>query len=236
MMRIKSKPALLVSGVMNMTVLHRIFLIGALVGMFCAPPELVAADEDSHAGAAHSDGGHSVHFGQENVDLDPSEIKDDLAIFTFIVFLLVLAILWKFAWGPISRGLEKREHHITEQIAAAERANEEAKEMLAEYERKLNSAQDEVRAILEEARRDAQHTQQEMIAEAKAAAVAEMDRAKREVETAKDQALRELAETSANLAVDLASKIIRTRLDQHQHAELVTEALARFPDRSPSSN
>lgn len=223
----------LFAGVMSMTVLRRIFLIGALAGWCCAPPALVAADKAAHG---DSGAGHGVHFGQEDVDLDPSEIKGDLAIFTFVVFLLLLLILSKFAWGPITRGLEKREHHITEQIAAAERANAEAKEMLAEYERKLASAQDEVRAILEEARRDATHTQQEIVAEAKAAAVAEMDRAKREVEIAKDQALRELAETSANLAVELAGKIIRTRLDRHQHAELVTEALARFPDRSPSSN
>lgn len=187
--------------------------------------------------AEHGEGEHDpLHVGEKGVSGSPIETKSDLMIFTFVVFLLLLAILWKFAWDPIARGLEKREHQIAEHIAAAERANEEAKEMLAEYERKLNSAQDEVRAILEEARRDAQHTQQEMIAEAKAAAVAEMDRAKREVETAKDQALRELAETSANLAVELAGKIIRTRLDQRQHAELVTEALSRFPDRSPSSN
>lgn len=196
-------------------------------------PAVASAKDAPHAEASH-DAGHGVHFGQEDVDLDPSELKGDLAIFTFIVFLLLLGILWKFAWGPISHGLEKREHGIAEHIAAAERANLEAKEMLAQYERKLASAQDEVRAIIEEARRDASHTQQEILAKAKADAVAEMDRAKREVETAKDQALRELAETSANLAVELAGKIIRTQLDAGQHAQLVTEALSRFPAASPN--
>jgi F-type H+-transporting ATPase subunit b len=186
-----------------------------------------AAEHDGEHGA-----GHGVHYGQVDVDLDPSELKGDLAVFTFIVFVLLVAILWKFAWGPISQGLEKREHHIAEQIAAAERANLEAKQMLADYDRKLASAQDEVRAIIEEARRDASHTQQEILAQAKADAKAEMDRAKREVETAKDQALRELAETSANLAVELAGKIIRTQLDAGQHAQLVTEALSRFPAAS----
>ena len=175
-----------------------------------------------------------MHLGEEGVSTDPSEFKSDLAIFTFVVFLLLLGILLKFAWGPISKGLEKREHHIADQIAAAERANAEAKEMLAQYERKLASAQDEVRAIIEEARRDAAHTQQEILAQARADAAAEMDRAKREVETAKDQALRELAETSANLAVELAGKIIRTQLDATQHAQLVSDALSRFPASSPN--
>ncbi|HWB12554.1 MAG TPA: F0F1 ATP synthase subunit B [Pirellulales bacterium] len=204
-----------------------------------APVTLRAAEQggEQHAGQEHAGehgAGHGVHFGQEDVDLDPSELKGDLAIFTFVVFLLLVAILGKFAWGPISVGLERREHRIADQIAAAERANAEAKQMLVQYEQKLASAQDEVRLIIDEARRDATHTQQEILTQARADAAAEMDRAKREVETAKDQALRELAETSAKLAVDLASKILRAQLDANQHAQLVAEALSRFPN--PSAN
>lgn len=182
--------------------------------------------------AEHGD--HAQHIGEEGVSNDPSEFKSDLAIFTFIVFLLLLGVLGKFAWGPISEGLEKREHHIAGEIAAAERANAEAKDLLAQYERKLASAQDEVRVIIEEARRDATHIQQEILAQARADATAEMDRAKREVETAKDQALRELAETSARLAVELAGKILRAQLDPNLHAQLVSEALSRLPN--PSAN
>ncbi|HVA50976.1 MAG TPA: F0F1 ATP synthase subunit B [Pirellulales bacterium] len=216
----------------------RLFLVAAALGWLSAVPALSTANAAQHGEAAHGGGEarHGAHFGQEDVDLDPSELKGDLAIFTFIVFLLLVGILWKFAWGPISQGLEKREQHIAEQIAAAERANAEAKQLLTDYEHKLASAQDEVRAIIEEARRDATHTQQGILAQARADAAAEMDRAKREIETAKDQALRELAETSANLAVELAGKVIRTQLDAHQHAQLVTEALSRFPAASPSRN
>lgn len=200
----------------------------ALVYGFQVGASRAAEHEEKHGA------GHGVHYGQVDVDLDPSELKGDLAIFTFIVFVLLVAVLWKFAWGPISHGLEKREHHIADQIAAAERANVEAKQMLAEYDRKLASAQDEVRAIIEEARRDATTTQQDILAQARADAAAEMDRAKREVQTAKEQALRELAETSANLAVQLAGKIIRAQLDAGQHAQLVTEALSQF--HTPSVN
>lgn len=202
-----------------------------LVVSFCtaAAVPLRAAEHPEPQGA-----GHGTHFGQEDVDLDPSELKGDLAIFTFIVFLLLVGILYKFAWGPISHGLEKREHHISDQIAAAERANAEAKQMLAQYEQKLVSAQDEVRAIMEKAHRDAAALQQEILAQARADAAAEMDRAKRDVETAKDQALRELAETSANLAVELAGKVIRAQLDAQKHAQLVTEALAQFHTPSPN--
>ena len=187
-----------------------------------------------HAGGDHG-GGHG-HLGAEGVSTSPAELKGDLAIYSFVVFLLLLLILNKFAWGPISSGLERREQRIAEHIAAAERSHEEAKQMLAEYERKLASAQDEVRAILDEARRDAEHTHQEILAKAKAEAAAEAARAKHEVETARDQALKQLVETGANLAVDLAGQILKTRLSAADHSQLIADAVAKFHPQQVSSN
>ena len=54
---------------------------------------------------------------------DPLLFDVDLAICTAIVFLLTMAILRKFAWGPISSGLEKREQSIADNIATAENAS-----------------------------------------------------------------------------------------------------------------
>lgn len=206
-------------------------LLGLLVGMALLAVQEIAAGAE---GAAH-DGAHG-HIGHVGVESDPSELKSDLAIFTFVVFLLLLAILYKFAWGPISAGLEKREHRIAEHIAAAERSHEQAKSMLAEYERKLAAAQDEVRAILDEARRDAQHTQEEILAKARAEAAVESARAKHDVETARDQALKQLVETSANLAVDLAGQILKTKLGAAEHSQLIADAVAKFHPQHASSN
>ncbi|HEV3003296.1 MAG TPA: F0F1 ATP synthase subunit B [Pirellulales bacterium] len=187
-------------------------------------------------GAAKAGEHHDVQIGAQGASTDLSEIKGDLAVFTVAVFVLLLLILWKFAWGPISEGLEKRERGIAEHIAAAERRHEEAKQLLAEYERKLAAAQDEVRAILDEARRDAAAMQQEILAQARADATTEMNRAKREVEIARDQALKQLVETSANLAVDLAGRILRAELDRPKHAQLIDEAVARFPQHVSGRN
>lgn len=221
-------------------------LAGLTVGlaMWIAGPRAMAAqadhlDAEEESAAQLAAGGHGgghEHIGAVGASTDPSEFKGDLAIYTVIVFLLLLAILYKFAWGPISHGLEKREHGIVEHIAAAARQNEEAKELLAEYERKLAKAQEEVRAILDEARRDAQHTQQEILAQARTDAAAEMARAKREVEIARDEALKRLAETGANLAVDLAAKVLRRNLNAADHAQLIAEAVAQFPHDGPSRN
>lgn len=166
---------------------------------------------------------------------DPLVVDPDLAVFSAIVFVLLLLILTKFAWGPIVAGLEKRESRIAENIASAERAAEDARRMMADYEAKLAGAADQVRAMLDEARRDAEHTKDQIVAEAKAAAQLEHDRQMRELRTATDQALKSLSEFLADQAVDLASRIIREKLNAKDHDRLVKDAVARFT-QSPSVN
>jgi F-type H+-transporting ATPase subunit b len=203
-------------------------------------PTKVDADDNAPA-ATHShddhdhDHGEHAHLGHEGASNKPDEVKGDLAIFSAIVFLLLVVILRKFAWGPITAGLEKREGHIAHEIAAAEKANHDAKLLLAQYEKKLEAAQVEVRAMLDEARRDAEHTKEDIIAEAKAAAQLEHDRQMRELRTATDQALKSLSETFADQAVALAGKIIHEKLSVKDHDRLVREAVAQFA-QSPSVN
>lgn len=183
--------------------------------------------------AVAAEGGHGeVHdpgHGNATRTLeDPTEFRTDLAIYTFVVFLLLLAILSAGAWPKISAALNERERMIADNIAAAEAKHEEAKRLLAQHEAKLASAAAEVRALMEEARRDAEATREEIVQEARAAAQKERDRAVRDIEFAADHALKDLAETSANLAVELAGKVIRETINPAKQQELVRTALAKL--------
>ena len=190
-----------------------------------------AAPQAAEAPAADA---HGDSHASDKLATDPMAIDVDLAIFTFVVFVLLLAVLKKFAWGPILDGLDKREQKIADNIAAAEASQAEAARLLKDYEAKVGKAHEDVRAILDEARRDAEHTKQEIVTAARSEASAEVARGKREIETARDQALQELMQTSANLAVDLASKIIQAKLTPSEHAKLIEESLSKFP--APSRN
>jgi len=167
---------------------------------------------------------------------NPLVFNVDLAIWTAVVFLVMLLVLAKFAWGPIATALDAREQGIADNIQAAEDANEDAKRLLASYEEKLAQAADEVRMLLEEARRDAEHTKQEIVAEAQKAALQERNRAVHEIETAKIQALKELAERSADNAVELAGRIVGARLSKEDHTALIQSAMTRFSEVDPSKN
>jgi F-type H+-transporting ATPase subunit b len=193
----------------------------------CMPLAAVAAG-DGHA--AHDDIGYVP-----TPSTDPAEFRGDLAIWSFAVFVLLAGLLAKFAWKPILEGLDKRERGIADTIAATRAANEEAKSMLASYERRLSEASEEVRGMLEEARRDAEATKQAIVAEARKAADDEQARAKREIGLATDDALSRIAERAGELAVDVAGKFLREKLSTDDHQRLVRDSVASIRS-TPSVN
>ena len=181
--------------------------------------------------------GHGGGHDGGDAGLNPLDTwKADMAIWTAVVFVLLLLVLGKFAWGPIADGLDKRESRIAGEIRAAEKANSDAKALLGEYQQKLIAAGDEVRQLMEQAKRDAEVTGHKMVQKARDEADAEKRRAVEDIELATAGALKELAEQSANLAVDLAGKIVRQRLSAGDHSVLINEAVAKFAKLEPGKN
>ncbi len=181
-------------------------------------------------GGASAPASHEGEHGGGGVN--PLDFKADLAIWTAVVFLLLLGVLGKYAWRPIVDGLEKREKRIEEQIASAEQANVDARRILAEYQAKLSNAEAEVRDVLEKGRRDAEQVARQMLDQTREESRREKDRALREIDVATSDALNELARRSADLAVELAGKIVQTKMDRAEHAKLIEQAgagFAKFP-------
>jgi F-type H+-transporting ATPase subunit b len=167
---------------------------------------------------------------------NPLAFKTDLAVWTLVVFLALFFILKKFAWPQISAALDERERNIQANIDAALAQNNEAKRLLGEHEAKLAAAAGEVRALLDEARRDAETMRKRIEAEGQQAAKAELDRAVREIGRARDAALQDLAVSSANVAVDLARNIVKQDISPDRQKQLVHDALGKLAAASPSSN
>jgi F-type H+-transporting ATPase subunit b len=158
----------------------------------------------------------------------PQAWKLDLNLWTAVVFLCLLAILWKFAWGPLAAAIDRRERNIADQIAEAEAANQKAKDILAGYEQKLAAAAGEVRGIVDQGRRDAEKLGRELLDKAKTEAATEHARALKQIEAAADAAVKSLADQSAAMAVELAGKIVRAKLNPADHAKLIEQAVSGF--------
>ena len=194
----------------------------------------LAADEGEHDADAKN--GESALTGGTNAAKDkaapPLPFDPDLAIFTAVVFLLLLAVLTKFAWRPIVEGLNKRERSIADQIDEAHKAADKANESLRQYEARLAAAEEEVRQMLAAARRDADVARDRMIAEARAAADKERQRALDDIRSAKNAALNELAQKSVDAAIELAGRVVERELKPADHAQLIRQAVEQFPSRN----
>jgi F-type H+-transporting ATPase subunit b len=177
-----------------------------------------------YAWAAHGGG---------DTNLNPMDFRSmsNLIPWTLLVFLGVCAILYKFAFGPITKALDERERGILGNIASAQKQNDEAKDLLKQYQVKLDASKEEVRQIIEAAKNDAQRQADDIVAKARDAAGLERDRAMKEIESATTSALQSIAERSATLATNLAGKMIRAEVKPEQHRSLIDAALEEFTTR-----
>jgi F-type H+-transporting ATPase subunit b len=158
-------------------------------------------------------------------DMDGGRVFD-LTLWTIVVFGLLLTVLWRFAWGPILKALQGREKSIADAIAEAQKARDEAAAIRQQLQEQLNQAAAKISAMMDEARRDGEHTKDQLVAQARAEIATEKDRLRREIEMARDQALQDIWNKSVELASALSTTTIRRRLSPEDHRALVGEALA----------
>jgi F-type H+-transporting ATPase subunit b len=163
----------------------------------------------------------------EGEKAEPSLLAGDVGnvIWTVLIFVLVLVVLGKFAWGPILGTLQARESFIHEALAKAKADRDAAEERLKQYEERLAGARAEATAIVEEGRRDAEVVKRKIEAAAKGEADKMIDRARREIQIATDTATRELYDLSARLATDMAARVIGRELSAQDHERLIAEAI-----------
>jgi F-type H+-transporting ATPase subunit b len=158
---------------------------------------------------------------------EPSLFAGDLgnSVWTILIFVLVLVILGKFAWGPILKNLQARESFIHDALAKAKRDRDEAEARLREYEERLATARAEATAIVDEGRRDAEVVKRRIEEAAKVEADKMIDRARREIHLATVTATRELYDLSAKLATDLAARVLGREMTAKDHERLISEAI-----------
>jgi len=137
-------------------------------------------------------------------------------------FSIVLFILSKFAWKPISESIKKREDSIELALQSAEKAKSEMAKLIASNEQLLRQAQIERDLLLKEAR-DAKDA---IIAEAKKQAKLERDRdllkAREEIQIEKEAAKKEIKNMVAQLSINIAEKLLKKELStENKSNELV---------------
>ena len=143
-----------------------------------------------------------------------------------LLFIALILLLKKFAWGPILTAVEEREDGIKDALEAAEKAKAEMQALNADNERILAEARIERDVLLKEAR----EMKDKIVNEAKDQANTEADKilisAKEQINNEKMKAITELKNQVADMSIDIAEKILKSELsDKNKQNELVAEAL-----------
>jgi F-type H+-transporting ATPase subunit b len=199
--------------------------LGVFLAMSISSGPLRAEDHAPAQEAAHG----SAAQGQPASSPNILELKPSLALATLIVFLVLLLVLWRYAWGPLSKALQDREHNIESTLEEAARGRRESERLLAEHRAQMAQAADQTRAILDEGRRTAEAIANDIVQKAQAEALASRERAEREIGNAKDQALLEIWSKTADLAVSIAGKVLTKELSADDQRRLADAAINELP-------
>jgi F-type H+-transporting ATPase subunit b len=148
---------------------------------------------------------------------------------TVVVFALFAWILGKFAWGPLLRIVDEREGTIREQVDSAQMAAAEAKDLLAQHQEMLRAAGREREEVLQKAVGEADQVRADLLTKARADADVVVSRAREQMQREKDQAIAELRAQVADLAIEAASRIVKSSLTAEAQRKLVDDYIKELP-------
>jgi F-type H+-transporting ATPase subunit b len=154
------------------------------------------------------------------------------ALWVLVIFIVLVVILQRTAWKNVLAGLKARENRIRKDIADAESARLKAEATLRDYTKQLTDAEAKVRDILAKAATDAERVGQSIRMQAQADSEEIKERATREIEASKTQAIREIYDQTAELATTVAEKILRRNLNVDDQRDLVTRSLDQMQEIS----
>jgi F-type H+-transporting ATPase subunit b len=182
------------------------------------------AEDHGHASAESHAGDHGG-----GSSTPPGLIPEfDLVIWSLIVFAAFVFLLSKFAWKPLAAGLDQREARIRNDINEAESARLKAQQMLAEHEARLAKAEETVRDLITEAKKDAEKVRADLMATAEADVQSLRKRAVAEIEQARDTALQQLFDTLSTNVMEATTRVVGRSLTGEDHQRLVQDALAEL--------
>jgi len=153
------------------------------------------------------------------------DINPGLILWTILTFIILLFILSKVGWKPLVNALQAREQSIRDALQKAEEAKRESERMLAANTAAMAKANEETSRILKEGRELAEQMKSEIVAKAREGAKALMEQAKEDIQREKETALLQLRNEVADLAVNVAEKIIDETLDEAKRKKLVDSTL-----------
>ena len=152
-----------------------------------------------------------------------------LMFWTLLIFIILLFVLAKFAFKPLTAAVEAREKKLEEMLKAAQDDRAEASRLLEEQKRAVDTARAEAQRLVAESRTTGEKMRAEMLEQTKHQQHELLARARAEIDTERKRAVADLRREAVELALAGASKVIERNLDDQTNRKLVESFLASVP-------
>jgi len=154
-----------------------------------------------------------------------------LFIWTIVTFLVLLALLAKFAWRPLLEALDTRQNAIRKSLDDAEQARQELERLNAESAQIIARSRQEADAIITQSRADGDRLREEIRQKARGEADLIVKNAERQIQLETSRAIEQIRHEAVDLSVMIASKIIQRNLTKEDNERLIDEALRQVQAR-----
>jgi F-type H+-transporting ATPase subunit b len=152
-------------------------------------------------------------------------INPGLIVWTWVVFLVLLFVLRKWAWGPILGALEAREKRIQDALDGAAHDRQEAVNLLQQQKKMLDESRDQAQQILADGRKAGERLKAEILADSRKQGEQIVGHAREDIERERDQALESLRREAVDLSILAAARVLEKEVDSAENRRLVEDYL-----------
>ena len=163
----------------------------------------------------------------------PFDINGGVIIWTVIIFIILLGVLYRLGYPALLKMVEERERRIQKQLEDAEKANAEAQRLLEEHKKQIAAARNEAQDILAKAKAVSQKERETLLAKAREEYEALLSRARKDIDAEKDKAIQALRREAVELSIAAASRVIEANLDTDANRRLVSDFLESLGKAEP---
>jgi F-type H+-transporting ATPase subunit b len=166
------------------------------------------------------------HAAPAGAPSSPFEVNFGLFFWTWLVFILLMLLLKKFAWPALLKSTVEREQRIAEQLKQAEKANAEAAALLEQQKALLAESRASAQTMMVEAKTAAEKERTAAMERTRLEQADLLDRARRDIAAEKERAILELKREAVDLSLAAASKLIGQRMNDETDRKLVENYLS----------
>lgn len=162
-------------------------------------------------------------------------VPNGTIIAELVAFLIILFVLGRFVWPPLSRSLEQRQNMVQKQVEDAEGAARRFKQAEERYEEALAEARTEAAKIRDQARADGERIRDELREQANAEVERIRQRGEEQLSTQREQVVRQLRGELGALSVQLAEQLVGHELSDDENKRTTVDAFLQQLDQMPAA-